>query len=207
MCFCLSYKYGITSIQLPWLIRHLTNQIWGPLPPFKLNVRSLINLCLDNNIIPECKTLKHVGIILENGFNSTERTITACRLIRSLSMSIIKQGIHPPVMNPTFCSKIILQLCYTKALYGCELWNNLTNNEILLLERAHRYVCKYVQGLPKLTRTDKCTTLLGWTSIGCYIDSKKLLFLDKLCNMPSRFLPKQNIHYTSIIILEQLYNH
>jgi hypothetical protein len=52
-------------------------------------------------------------------------------------------------------------------------------------------VCKYVQGLPKLTRTDKCTTLLGWTSIECYIDSKKLLFLGRLCNMPSRFLPKQ----------------
>ena len=44
-----------------------------------------INLRLDNNIIPECKTLKHVGIILENGFNSTERTIAVCRLIRSLN--------------------------------------------------------------------------------------------------------------------------
>jgi hypothetical protein len=31
MCFCLSYKYGITSIQLPWLKRHLTNHIWGEL--------------------------------------------------------------------------------------------------------------------------------------------------------------------------------
>jgi hypothetical protein len=101
-------------------------------------------------------------------------------------MSIIKQGIHPIV-----CSKIILQLCYTKAVYGCELWNNLTNNEMLLLERAHRYVCKYVHGLPKLTRTHKCITLLGWTTIECYIDSKKLLFLGRLCNMPSRFLPKQ----------------
>jgi hypothetical protein len=151
----------------------------------------LINLRLDNNIIPECKTLKHVGIIFENGFNSTERTVAACILIRSLSMSIIKQGIHPSVMNPIVCSKIILQLCYTKVCYGCELWNNLINNEILLLERAHRYVCKYVQGLPKLTRTDKCTTLLGWTSIEFYIDSKKLLFLGRLCNMPSRFLPKQ----------------
>ena len=107
-------------------------------------------------------------------------------MIRSLRMSIIKQGIHPIV-----CSKIILQLCYTKAVYGCELWNNLTNNEMLLLERAHRYVCKYVQGLPKLTRTHKCITLLGWTTIECYIDSKKLLFFGRLCNMPSRFLPKQ----------------
>jgi hypothetical protein len=42
-----------------------------------------------------------------------------------------------------------------------------------------------------LPRADKCTTLLGWTSIECYIDSKKLLFLGRLCNMPSRFLPKQ----------------
>ena len=127
-----------------------------------------INLRLDNNIIPEHKTLNHVGINLENGFNTTERSIAAQRLIRSLSMSIIKQGIHPIV-----CSKIILQLCYTKALFGRELWNNLANNEMLLLERAHRYVCKYVQGLPKLTRTHKCITLLGWTSIECQIDTKK----------------------------------
>ena len=41
-----------------------------------------INLRLDNNIISECKTLKHEGIILEKGFNSTERNIAACRLIR-----------------------------------------------------------------------------------------------------------------------------
>jgi hypothetical protein len=67
-----------------------------------------INLRLDNNIIPECKTLKHVGIILENEYNSTERTIAACSLIRLLSMSIIKQAIHPSVMNPIVCSKIIL---------------------------------------------------------------------------------------------------
>ena len=149
------------------------------------------NLRLDGRTIPSCETLKHVGIVLEHGFNSTERTISACRSIKSTSMSIIKQGIHPSVLNPVVCSKIILQLCYTKALYGCELWNNLTNNEKLLLERAHRYVCKYVQGLPKLTRSDKCTTLLGWTTIVGYIDTKKLLFVGRIINMPSKLLPRQ----------------
>jgi hypothetical protein len=63
-------------------------------PPIVVQLFKYNNLRLDNNIIPECKTLKHVGIIFENGFNSTERAIAACRLIRSLSMSIIKQGIH-----------------------------------------------------------------------------------------------------------------
>ena len=106
-------------------------------------------------------------------------------------MSIIKQGIHPIV-----CSKIILQLCYTKALYGCELWNNITNNEMLLLERAHRYVCKYVQGLPKLTRTHKCITLLGWTSIECYIDSKKNYYflVDYVICLPGFYRNKYSLH-------------
>jgi hypothetical protein len=77
-------------------------------------------------------------------------------------------GIKPPLIVIQlfkYNNRRVMNICFG-------LWNNLTNNEIVLLERAHRYVCKYVQGLPKLTRTDKCTTLLGWTSIECYIDSK-----------------------------------
>ena len=30
-CFCLLYKYGINSIQLPWSKRRVTNHIWGEL--------------------------------------------------------------------------------------------------------------------------------------------------------------------------------
>ena len=30
-CFCLLYKYGFKSIQLPWSKRHWINQIWGDL--------------------------------------------------------------------------------------------------------------------------------------------------------------------------------
>lgn len=136
-----------------------------------------INLTLHGRLIPICRSVKHVGLILDNKFNSTERTISACRTIRSLCMSMIKQGIHPSVPNPITCSKIILQLCYSKALYGCELWNNMTDNEHLLLERTHRYMCKYIQGLPKRTRTDISTSLLGWTSIKWLIDIKQNFFI------------------------------
>ena len=149
------------------------------------------DLVLNDVTIPECISAKHVGIILDTGFNSKERTLSACRTIRSVCMTTIKLGLHPSLLNPIVCSKIILQLCYSKALYGCELWNNLTKNEILSLERTHRYICKYIQGLPKLKRTDKCTSLIGWTSIECLIDIKKLLFLGRLCNMPEKLLPKK----------------
>ena len=146
-------------------------------------------LRLDNNIIPECKTLKHVGIILENGFNSTERTITGCRLIRSRSMSIIKQGIHPSVMNPIVCSKIILQLCYTKALYGCELWNNLTNNEIVLLVMG--FFSKKIFWFPMLLKK------IFWF----WWRKKKNSERNKRHNPPPPFQVKWSVPYVWIIIL------
>lgn len=149
------------------------------------------DLLMNTEIIPVNECVKHVGILLESTFNSLARTQAACRTIRAVCMSIIKLGIHPSILNPITCSKIILQLCYSKGLYGCELWNGLTNNEQLLLERTHRMICKYVQSLPKLTRTDKCTSLLGWTSMECVIEMQKLFFMGRLINMPSNYLPKE----------------
>ncbi|CAC5382904.1 unnamed protein product [Mytilus coruscus] len=148
------------------------------------------NLKLNTDIIPVCNSVKHVGILLDARFNLTKRTLAACSKIRSVCMSIIRLGVHPSLLNPITCSKIIVQLCYSKGLYGCELWNNLTKHELLLLERTHRYICKYVQGLPKLTRTDKCTSLLGWIPIESIININKLLFFGRLCNMPSKYLSK-----------------
>ena len=148
-------------------------------------------LTLNNGTLPVCTSTKHVGITLNNRFDSLERTLSACRTIRSLCMTIIRQGVHPSVLNPITCGNIIIQLCYAKALYGCELWNNLSSKEVLLLERAHRYVCKYVQGLPKRTRTDFCTSILGWTSMERIIDRKKLLFFGRICNLPSKCLPRK----------------
>jgi hypothetical protein len=105
----------------------------------------------DSRIIPTCFKVLHSGIILLSkgklicivcfvNFITWLFTVENVNFHLLLYWThIIKQGIHPSVMNPIVCSKIILQLCYTEALYGCELWNNLTKNEILLLERAHRY--------------------------------------------------------------------
>ncbi|CAG2202183.1 unnamed protein product [Mytilus edulis] len=155
---------------------------------FSKRTETYRDLKLNTDIIPVCNSVKHVGIILDARFNSTERTLAACRTIRSVCMSIIRMGVHPSLLNPITCSKIIVQLCYSKGLYGCELWNNLTKHELLLLERTHRYICKYVQGLPRLTRTDKCTSLLGWIPIESIININKLLFFGRLCNMPFKYL-------------------
>ncbi|VDI63094.1 Hypothetical predicted protein [Mytilus galloprovincialis] len=157
----------------------------------KKNKNVSSNLTLYDDIIPLVTSAKHVGILLNCKFRSMDQTLNACRVLRSTALSVLNSGIHPSILNPLTCSKIILQICYSKALYGCELWNNLTQTELTMLERSHRFVCKIIQGLPKRTRSDKCTSLLGWFSVESIINRCKLLFFGRLCRLKSSALPKR----------------
>ena len=68
-----------------------------------------------------------------------------------------------------------------KALYGCETWFSLNTNNISLLERAHRFCVKYMQGLSIRTRTDAALSLLGIFSIESEIDLRKLTLFGQFC--------------------------
>ena len=142
------------------------------------------NIVLYNEPILPVSCAKHVGIMLDTSLKTMDRTLKACRTIRSTAASVIRIGIHPAALNPIVCAKIIRQVCYPKALYGCELWGKLSDTETLMLERTHRYVCKFIQNLPRLTRTDMCLSLIGWNTIDAYICEKKLLFFGRICNLP-----------------------
>jgi hypothetical protein len=67
----------------------------------------------------------------------------------------------------------------------------LSKTELLLLERAQRYIAKSIQGLERRTRTDMCNGLLGWTSIEGYIDMKKLLYVGNICRQDNQLLPRR----------------
>ncbi len=84
-------------------------------------------------------------------------------------------------MNVLTCSKIVMTASYPKALFGSELWNSLSKTELHQLEVAHRFAAKVILDLPKLTRSDICLALIGWGSMTSIIDSRKLLFLGRMC--------------------------
>ena len=52
----------------------------------------------------------------------------------------------------------------------CETWSSLTASNLMLLERAHMFCVKYMQGLSKNTRTDAALSLLGIYSIESEIE-------------------------------------
>ena len=116
----------------------------------------------------------------ENDMRSTDRTINASKK-RVSFMSIIGVGSHHDQLNPIASKKIYSSICLPRALFGCELWGILSKTEYRILEKTHRFCIKYLQGLPRRTRTDVCTAMLG---IANFIRIRHLLFLRRLCNLP-----------------------
>lgn len=142
------------------------------------------DVLLYNEPISTVKMAKHCGINLYTCLKTMDRTIDVCRTLRATVISLIRLGVHPAILNPIVCSKFVKQVCYPKALYGCELWGKLTSTEWLMLERTQHYICKNIQGLPRRTRSDMCLPMIGWFSIESYVDEKKLYFLGRICNLP-----------------------
>ena len=75
-------------------------------------------------------------------------------------MSIVNCGLFNN-LNPLTCKTIYKAVVLPKALYGCESWSSLTLSQLLILERAHRFCVRYIQGLNTRTQTDIALSLLG----------------------------------------------
>jgi len=115
---------------------------------------------------------------------------------------MVKNGVHPRGLSPIVSLTVLRTMFLPRALFGCELWCDISRTELLALERAQRFAVKMIQGLPRYTRTDICNALLGCRPIEAYIDTRKLYFLGQLCNTPSRLLPKQ-VFVTRLTIFNQ----
>ena len=93
---------------------------------------------LYNKQLPKTTSIKHVGIKLQANCDHLTRTAETCKLIKSTSMALLQSGCHPHGFSPLTSLKLVKTLCLAKSLYGCELWNTLSQNELLAFERAFR---------------------------------------------------------------------
>ena len=141
--------------------------------------------------ILSCDSVTHVGLQLNYKLNCSETIETRLRKGRSSLFSIISMEESLGDINPIVLASIVNKVCIPVTLYGSELWNNLSNTDIVKLERFIRLAAKRVQHMPTYTRTDIALSLLGWYPIETQIDKRKLNFLQKLCVMPTSILSRQ----------------
>ena len=141
---------------------------------------------MGNDTIMENENYKHLGVNTNKYLSHTINIKDATDRLKGTFLSLVHSGVlHQDNLHPLTCIKIYNSVVLPKALYGCENWFDLTESEILSLERAHRFCVKHMQSLSKRTRTDAALSLLGVYPIELEIDSRKLTLFGQMCRLNS----------------------
>ncbi len=143
---------------------------------------------LGQKTVHECTDYTHLGIVCEKEMGNRENASIGALKLRATFLGLINSGIHQHGLHPLTSMKIYDRLVIPRGLYGCELWNELCTNDLLLLERSHRFCVKCLQGFPRRTSTDISNSLIGTHSLKSIIDRNKLRFLGQLCLLPGTSL-------------------
>ena len=146
---------------------------------------------LGDELVPEKDQYKHLGIICEKNLGLNEVIAEACKKLKSTFLNIANCGLHDNGLNPITSLRIYNSVVLPKALYGCELWCDMSPKYMLPLERAHRFCLKFMQNLPRNTKTEVVLNLIASKTIEEEIDRRKLMFFEQLCNLPSHLLVKE----------------
>ena len=151
--------------------------------------------------VPETSQYKHLGITIESDMALNTVTKEASTKLKATFLSLVNCGLHEDGFTPLTAKHIYKSIVLPKALYGCEVWSQLSPTQLSTLERAHRFCVKFMQSLPSNTDTDVTLPLLGLNSIELEIDYRKMVFWGQLCRLPSDCTIKQIFmhrlsHYT-----------
>ena len=150
---------------------------------------------MGNSCIQEDTQYKHLGIYCNKYLSLDENVKSAVSKLKGTLLSMANCGIYEAGLNPLTSKHIYRTIVLQKALYGCELWDNLSHKHLYMLERAHRFCVKYMQSLPRRTNTDLALSLLNLYNIEREIDYRKLMFFRQLCCLPSAYRTKNVFLY------------
>ena len=144
---------------------------------------------LGDTPVPHRNSCCHLGIIINDKSSLSDRIKSACRKGRNTFYALTDIG--SPYLNPLTLVKLYKSVVLPSALYGCELWNNLSTTDSQQLHVFQHSICKSVQNLPSQTRLDMCESLRNILAISSEIDARKLFCFCRLCRMSCQTLSKQ----------------
>ena len=86
-------------------------------------------------------------------------------------------------LNPITIAKLYKKVVLPSVLYGSEMWCDLRRRLVENLNTFQHFFAKHAMGLPRQTRSDMCESMLGLLPITAEIDTKKLQFFGRLCEL------------------------
>ena len=126
---------------------------------------------------------------MNSRFKATEQITNACRKGRNAFFAIngIMSNSTKPCVLVKLYKSVVLPTCFIR------LWNMKQSkiNSPTTFTTFQHFIVKKIQNLRTCTWSDMCQSLLRIYPISSYIDTRKLLFLQKLCSLHDSFLTKR----------------
>ena len=140
---------------------------------------------IDQNAIPICDHANHLGIVQSSNRKQTKCIQQASGRGRNAFIAIQGIGAKSSGLNPITGCDLYRKVVIPSVLYGCELWNNLSEKKVSEINKFQHMASRHIQGLPRLTRTDMRESLIGLTKLSSEVDIIKLSILEKLIRLPN----------------------
>ncbi|CAC5420891.1 unnamed protein product [Mytilus coruscus] len=153
-----------------------------------------VDIKLGNTTIACKNDTIYAGTLIINNYKTFERTKNTAKKLKKNLHSLYSAGVNPKGLTPITNTLIWKRFVLSTALYSCEVWGQLSNSEIELLERTQRYAARYIQCMDKYSPTHSTTSNLGLWSLEAVIDKFKLLFFGRLCRSKSGTTQKKLIN-------------
>ena len=122
--------------------------------------------------------------------DTTDRD-TRCVNLNSNYAYVSIVGMGSQTLHPLTVTSLYSKVAIPTLLYGCEMWNNLSKNDLCNLQILQHFVVKHIQVMHRKTRSDMCETMLDLPRLTVVVEKRKSMFLQKLCPIESNILSKQ----------------
>ena len=122
----------------------------------------------------------HLGIRQDSNLKITHRINERCQKAKNAFFAISAQGLHPYGLNPLVSVNLYKKII---ALYGCELWHNMSYRGIVIVNKLQHGIVKIILGLPMRTRSYMCESMTCCHKLYSNIVIRKLMFLHKILRL------------------------
>ena len=103
---------------------------------------------------------------------------------------MIGYGVHPSGLNSLVSASLYRKVIIPTILYGSELWSNMSDRDVISINKTQHYIVKCIQGFPTQTRSDICESMLGLNRLSSEVEKRKLFFLHKILTLPNDSITK-----------------
>ena len=113
------------------------------------------------------ESITHVGIELHQSLKRSHAIDARIQKGRASLFSV-----DTGFVSPSILTSLVEIVCFPVALYGAELWHNMSTSDEYKLEKFIRLAAKLIQRFPTRTRTDIALGMLGWLPMMSLIEQK-----------------------------------